>query len=421
MIKRMIALINIVLCLGVMIACNGQEQPQGGKDTASEPVAAGESISGKTKDAKDISFKMIYQTGNLGVSNAGYYEIYDNLDGSGNILYTDVETKQRIYLSPDISSDHQSAADPSWIESTLGGVTVFAAGDSLFIQKNDFDDFGALYRAELNGGNRVKLLDFVDYESWFSSIAGDGENLYTLLTKRTGGCFLVKISMADGTIEPLYQMPYEINFLQSVYDDCILIQSTVRPDPEEYSDGDEIYENTEFKVYRYAVTSNQLDEVLQWKMGNMEGAFDHSSMYIFDYQKDCLKVYDFRDDTETIRIESLKEKGISGDGLSIDSVRDDHLAYDVDGSSFIMDLSTLEIQERLCMEDSYMYPIILGAFGDKYMVTAGELEIPYDDFDPAGNPIINTRLVSRLALIDSDDYWNSEYNFERIRDTFLGE
>lgn len=421
MIKKMIVLINIVLCLGVMIACNGQEQPQGGKYTASEPVAAGKNISGKTGDAKDISLKMIYQVGNLGVSDAGYYEIYDNLDGSGNILYTDVETKQRIYLSPDISSDHQSAADPSWIEDTLGGITVFAAGDSLFIRKNDCDDFGALYRAELNGGNRVKLLDFVDYESWFSSIAGDGENLYTLLTKRTGGCYLVKISMADGTIEPLYQMPYESNFLQSVYDDCIIIQTTVAPDPEEYSDGDEIYDNTEFKVYRYSVTSNQLNDVLQWKMGDMQGAFDHSSMYIFDYQKDCLKVYDFRDDTETIRIDSLKEKGISGDWISIDSVRDDHLVYNANGSSYILDLSTLEIHERVCLEDSYMYPVILGAFGDKYLVTAGNLEIPFDDFDPAGNPMISIMYFNRLALIDIDDYWDSEYKFERIRDTFLGE
>ena len=95
--------------------------------------------------------------------------------------------------------------------------------------------------------------------------------------------------------------------------------------------------------------------------------------------------------------------------------------YTANGSSYILDLSTLEIHERVCLEDSYMYPVILGAFGDKYLVTAGNLEIPFDDFDPAGNPMISIMYFNRLALIDIDDYWNSEYNFERIRDTFLGE
>ena len=38
-----------------------------------------------------------------------------------------------------------------------------------------------------------------------------------------------------------------------------------------------------------------------------------------------------------------------------------------------------------------------------------------------GNPMIATMYMSELALIDIQDYWDSNYNFEPIKNTFLEE
>ena len=423
--KKIYLLLCICFVLSLLLSCNSKMQSVKGNEAVATQGAENGNISESSVENSGISgpLKIIHGRGRLSVSDDGYYQMYDNDDGSGNILYTDVATKQRIYLSSDLSSDHHSAADSSWIEDTLGGITLFAAGDYLFIHKNPYNEnAGALYRADLNGENRKKFLDLQDYDIVIDAvIASDGGYLYWLLENKAEEVFIVKIDIENGTIEQLHKMPMETNFLLAVYDDCLIIETLNPPDLELYTDADDIYKNTKSIVYQYSLSTKQLSEVVQWNLGEITAGFDGNYIYMFDLLNDCLKSIDCRDNSEKILIDSLKDKGIAGDDIFIENVQDGHMIYSANGLSYSLDLSTLEITERKYLESNYKYPVIFGTFGDKYLVTAGELEIPFNSTDMEGNPMIATMYMSELALIDIQDYWDSNYNFEPIKNTFLEE
>ena len=64
--------------------------------------------------------------------------------------------------------------------------------------------------------------------------------------------------------------------------------------------------------------------------------------------------------------------------------------------------------------------VLWGSYGDQYLVSSGELEIPYDGYDPGGNPTVLVTSISLLSLIDKDDYWNGNYdNLVPVKNVFL--
>lgn len=439
--KKLCFILSIVLCLGVLTSCRGggptaDRELTSGQASAGgrESVSGGNSPSGQTlamdenvSDPMEYDLHMVtpsggLSNGSLGISDDGCYEIYSNGDWTANILYTDVATKQRIYLSPDLSSDHHSEADPSWIDDTMGGVDLFVAQDHLFIQKSGYDETaGALYRSDLNGENRTKLLEFRDYAPIRSTVVSDGQYLYVLLTKSSGRAVLARLSTDNGDIEELCEMPFDTNFLLSAYEDCLVIKALDVPEPKDGENAVDTYENTRHVVYQYSLAEHQLTEVISWKQDTMFEGYDGSGLYLFDRANDCLKAVDLHDGTETMVISSLKEKGINKDEVSyISCVQDGHMIYDEGGWSYVLDLSTLEISEMKYLEN-YKYPYIISSYGDKYLIAADDLIIPMDDFDPGGNPIIVDVIMSQLALITQEDYWSCNYNFERIKNTFLDE
>ena len=297
-----------------------------------------------------------------GSGNAGgYYEILFHSEGDSNILYTDIATKQRIYLSADLSSDHRSPADTSWLEETPGGAFVFAGADRLFIRTTGIDDTpGVLYQAELSGANREKLLSFDQWMPMTDAVAGDGQYLYTLMSDDDGTVQIIRIDTVGGTAEEIAAMPEQTAFLMSAFDSNLVLKTISSPEEGAYEDALEQYKNSEQIVYTFDVNTKELKEVIRWKQDQMLEVLKDQMLYLLDVNKDSLYSIDLRDNSRTEIISSMTEKQMPAD------------------------------------------------------------EIPYDDFAPDGvTPIVNTMLIPNYGLILKEDYWNSDYQYEEIRNTFL--
>ena len=361
-----------------------------------------------------------------GSGNAGgYYEILFHSEGDSNILYTDIATKQRIYLSADLSSDHRSPADTSWLEETPGGAFVFAGADRLFIRTTGIDDTpGVLYQAELSGANREKLLSFDQWMPMTDAVAGDGQYLYTLMSDDDGTVQIIRIDTVGGTAEEIAAMPEQTAFLMSAFDSNLVLKTISSPEEGAYEDALEQYKNSEQIVYTFDVNTKELKEVIRWKQDLMMEVLKDQMLYLLDVNKDSLYSIDLRDNSRTEIISSMTEKQMPADEISgLNSVIDGHIIFGVKGADTgYIDLKTKTVAVQDILEESYKQsaPYILGESGDYFLVVTDMLEIPYDDFAPDGvTPIVNTMLIPNYGLILKEDYWNSDYQYEEIRNTFL--
>ena len=366
-----------------------------------------------------------YNGGSIAVSPDGYYEVYSHGNGGANLLYTDIATAQRIYLSPNVSANHQSAADPSWLDEAAakGGVTVFVAGDALLFANTGIDEPGALYKAGLDGSGRRVLAVFEDYRvEWFSGdIAFDGTNLYVTAVNRDGKQVLLSINSEDGAFTELYTLPEEGALLYGAFDDCLLFKTFKEPEGRESMDDQERYNNLTAVVFTYSLSSGEVKEVLSWTQVDMFDCVFENRLYGFDVANDCLKVFNLSDGSEEVLLASLSENNIHGAGISsVERVWDGHIIYSCDGDTYNLDLETFKAA-KMKLLDNYKPSVIIGEFGDDYLVTGGDLIIPYEGKDPAGRDVIMEVYVNQLVLINKEDYWNSAFNFKPVTNTFFEE
>ena len=380
--------------------------------------------SGLGEQEENSSVRLLNQQnkGSVGASSDGFYEIH-YLGGSpgANILYTDAASAQRIYLSPDLSSDHQSASDPSWLDSeiTAGGVTVLVANEHLFLANTGLDDTpGAIYKAELDGSGRTKLAEFTEhYVEWFTGeIAFDGEWFYVSGESQTK---LLGVSSVDGTVKELCTFPNNVGLVSGAFDDQVLITTFEEPEGVEDMSAEERYSALKTALYSYHVDSGQMEEIMSWKTEDRIIYADGHLLYYFDIPGDCLKAADLRDGGEEIILASLTESGINGADISeIRTVLDGHLVYS-DEYDHNIDLFSGRVTDMASLSN-YKPMVLWGSYGEQYLVSSGELEIPYDGYDPGGNPTVLVTSIPLLALIDKDDYWNGNYdNLVPVKNVFL--
>lgn len=428
MYKR-IAFILIIMYVIFFSGCDKQESNITDKNSENNNLELGnDSPDAINKNTKGhISLEMVvpyYGVSNtpLATNDTGCYEIFLNNDWSANILYTDIQTKQRIYLSSDLSSNHYSEDDTSWIKNIEGGCSIFTAYDNIYLNLYGTDDKpGCLYKADANGQNRTKLLDFDKYSAITGAVASDGDYLYTISTGSDRNKYIIRINIANGDIEELLELPESRAFLNSAFDDCIIIKMISDQKSTDLENPIEMYKNQVHKVYKYSLTDNSFSEIYQWKQDLLMESYAHKNLYCFDVSGDCLIMINMENGEQKMLIPSLSNAGIdSGELMSVLYVYDNHILFEMfDDSLYAIDLDSCNLIKIESLQDSYSNPYIIGEYGTDFLVTVGNLEVPMDDTAPDGSPIITNVIMDNLAVIDKDDYWNSIHNFENIKNVFL--
>lgn len=402
-----IAFLLLVLC-----GCTGS------KEDPNPPDETG--MGSDTSRESDSTLKMIVDF--HGISKAGYYEILLNNDWTANILYTDVMTKQRIYLSPELTSDHHTESDTSFISYVGGGISVFVVDDILFLNHyGDSDVTGGLYAANLNGGNRKQLLSYTDYGRLDGAVACDEQYLYTILGKGINEEALVRIDYSSGKIEELKFPGNSAPLLMSAFEDHLIIKIIEFPDsPENYYDQTHV-------VYLYSLKDQSMNEILRWKQDKIHETYCDRYIYMLDQSSDSLIELNALTGERKSIIPSLKDCGLAYNERDyMLPVFDGHLIWtqwnveknDSDFKTF--DLESGELSE-LNSIPGCDWLVLIGTYGDEYLVMTDDLIIPIDDKAPDGTPITVMKHMRNLALIKKEDLWANNFKFTEIRNTFLEE
>ena len=105
------------------------------------------------------------------------HEIIKWSTGDANILFNDLQSKQRVFLSSDLGSKHDDESDPSYIKTRSRGLSMMKTENYLYIlgrgsyarseEKLDYASF--IEQRELTGGmlNRLELpSNMVFNEAW---------------------------------------------------------------------------------------------------------------------------------------------------------------------------------------------------------------------------------------------------------------
>lgn len=422
--KTIINTIVIIVCILCLSSCQSS--------TPGNQTLSGEKTHNNLNDTlletsyNDINLEMVVPWGGLmntpiATSSTGCYEIFINNDWSCNILYTDVPSRQRIYLSPDLSADHHSESDTSWIEDAQGGCSVFVAEDKLYVSCYGYETAGVLYQSELSGQNRKKLVEYNEYSPITKGVASDGQFLYTILPNKSQELQIVRIDTINGKIEDCLGLTEDNAFLMSAFDNYLVIKTISSNNDMQSKDAVEAYKNQVHKIYTYSITDSKLTEIISWQQDEIQETYEKEKIYIFDLNKDLLYCMDIRNGIKSDLISPLSGIGIDKDNLeTVSYVYDNHILLNLYENRLkainIDDLNLISIKP---LENSDVYPNIIGEYEDSFLVTAGNLEVPKSDTAPDGTPITTNVIMNQLALVSKDNYWKSDYELEPVQNIFL--
>lgn len=93
---------------------------------------------GNPENQNPQSLKMLtgpngIMNGSVAQTDAGDYSLYNNSDGSINILYTDFSQRRCIYLCQQPNCTHDNEACTSWLSTQGGGTGIFAGEDKIYL------------------------------------------------------------------------------------------------------------------------------------------------------------------------------------------------------------------------------------------------------------------------------------------------
>lgn len=444
--KRAVTLCGCVMssCLLFLTGCgyaNGAAQSTDASQSAFDntpELRSGAIINVSASDNKsdqkpvyDPDMKLEMVTGDslinsgFAISGNGCYELYLNSDGNARMIYTDMEAGESTWLSESKFYDKNGGSETlentaCCFEDAIGGATVFTANDRLFSVLFGCDTPSRIFVSDLDGRNMRTLVTLSDYAMLSGAVACDSEYLYTLVINSDNETEAIRIDMETGAMENCFTLPECNVFLESAFDDCLIIKTICRPDTTDGEDTEEIYKNSIHKVYRCSLTNKQITEIKQWKQDMVYEAFDGQYMQLVDVALGNLVTVDLKTGKSEERA-TLAELGISGeDASALMPIYDNHLICPMKGDVYkAIDLTTLKVTDLGYIENTYRFPMIQGEFGDKFLVIVGNDIMPTPDHAPDGTPITTDVHWPKKALIDKKDYWNGNYNLQEITNAYL--
>lgn len=370
-------------------------------------------------------------------TNRGYYELLLSADAeSNNILYTDFDSKQRIYLCSNPGCTHNNDSCTSWINATAGGSFLFT-GPSVkqlyYVQRGTEDSSalnaettGKFFSMGLDGSQRHVLFDIAASGRICDAIAADSNYFYIDINTVDPGIFEAKkqvwqIDAKTGHKEVLVaDLPADTR-LFGAFDTELLFQQQGE---------------TGITFRAFDLRTGSFRDLCAWEYDDFEGISIVYGQQLFVLAKQTenegiLTVYDLQSQ-ETITIENVPIYG--GDLTSFVGLYDDtHLVLDTTDNTdpshirflrYMVDLSTGDVRELTLTYTSngYAHPLsILAETNDALLVTydthAGHVQTVMD-----GQTLqLEVPEAPRRALISKEDFWNNIPNYQMITDFVMGE
>ena len=210
-------------------------------------VTGGNDINQNNMNLRTLSSPSGLYSQNYANAPTGCYEIIQWASGDANILFNDLQSKQRVFLSSDLGSKHDNESDPSYIKSSSCGLSIMKSDNYLYIlgrgiqakssEELEFPSF--LEQRELTGGmvNSIELPANMIFNEGGAFAAGN-DKLYFATTVFTYNdndisyrYWLYTYDEKTGILSPFYEFT-TVTYagIISAYDDVLVIKCVEKID-----------------------------------------------------------------------------------------------------------------------------------------------------------------------------------------------
>lgn len=361
------------------------------------------------------------RTSQYAAGPTGCYEIIRWTSGDGNILYTDLDTAQRIFLNSDLISDNNSSNDNSYINSLSQGNSIISTSNYIYIigrgsaNETYKEDYTKTYiqQRSLTG----QIINEYTFPSNMilntaSAIAYDGTNLYFIAYtfKYEDGkathmkCSLFMLNEENFHLSEAYIFNSVDNAnIVSSYKNNLVLKTVKQIDISNYS----------YELQTLSLPEFKLTKKLDYSPKDSINCIKHN-IYILDSTGN-LKIYNCRDNSIT-GIDKLKKMSFDNCYFVAEPI-DEYLfiyANENDtgiGKRFIFNTVDQELTEiNLYNGDMFVGPYC--SIKDYFLVITGEKLVNFWDIAPdKKTKFLSERIDYDYAWILKDDYLNNRPNF----------
>lgn len=349
----------------------------------------------------------------------GCYEVIRWTSGDANILFNDLKSKQRVFLSSDLGSKHDDESDPSYIKSSSCGLSIMKSDKYLYVlgcgrqakssEELEFPSF--LEQRELTGGmvNSIELPANMIFNEGGAFAAGN-DKLYFATTVFTYNdndisyrYWLYTYDEKTGTLSPFYEFT-TVTYagIISAYDDVLVIKCVEKIDgkPNMCIYGLNISTSEFYKITDEGYTMTMNDK-----------------LYVVCDDK-SIKEYSITEDTTTSLVSFGDE--VTRVSLVAKPVDDNLFIYTYNDNTYeskyyVFNTADKSLKEIDLYNDEGHFIGIYGRRGDYYFVITGKKLVSFKNIAPDHMTVFDDERVDyEYAWIKKSDYCNSIPNFEPI-------
>lgn len=385
-------------------------------------VTGGNDVDQNNMNLRTLSPPSGLYSRNYANAPTGCYEIIQWASGDANILFNDLQSKQRVFLSSDLGSKHDDESDPSYIKTRSRGLSMMKTENYLYIlgrgsyarseEKLDYASF--IEQRELTGGmlNRLELPSNVVFNEDGAFAAGN-DKLYfatTIFTYNDNDIsyryWLYTYDEKTGILSPFYEFT-TVTYagIISAYDNILVMQCVekVGDKPKRCIYGLNIFTSEFYKI------RDLTDE--EYTMGL------NDKLYMLCSDK-SIKEYSITEDTTTNLVSFGDE--VTRVSLVAEPVDDNLFIYTYNENTYeskyyVFNTTDKSLKEIDLYNDEGYFIGIYGRRGDYYFVITGEKLVSFKNIAPDHMTVFDDERVDyEYAWIKKSDYCNSIPNFEPI-------
>lgn len=381
------------------------------------------------------------ENANLAAGSAdGYYQIVSTAGGY-LLCYTDYATATRIVLCPDPACTHQDDSCPAWL---LRPGIPFVHGDKLYVFRDstfspDVPENEAaqqLLCMGLDGSDRRVVARFSLHQELIGSMAADDTCLYAvqfsadLAEDVTTTQQLVKISLADGAVQPLQEID-TYGFIMGGCGDRLYYKTIDYRLPEPGQDPEEVAANQQHVLYCLDTASGTSTEVLRWRQDELQllpDARQPNTAYTLRPGEGCCELEKidlitgaslWQQQIPTPRPDAAAMTWLGGPYLRVTTYEEADNEDGYNSFYYAVDSRSAEVRELLLRYSAGGTPApysVLAATEDRFFVIHDTETKDYSLIDKDGNRREGFTTVFVYGLIDQQDFVNNQDNVTRIED-----
>ena len=394
---------------------------------------------------KPISLSMIKTPGMLLDNTVSYekglYKLRADYGGT-SVLYYDYETMTLNYLSNQLIAT-SSDENPGWIPNDEGGTVPAISGDHLYVITIGLRASGEMagtppkvFRMALDGSDRKELIlpenMLLDQNS---GVVGDDSGIYLLMdtydakARTFGDYVLLHVDSKMEKAEEIARFPnnvFSLNIYGAVGKELVFRIAEPQEGYENASRSEQ-FRHLKYKFVCFDIETHEEYQLLNYDQGELSISYDFGNTLYYCYvgenefhridiasREDVITLHaeDIIDlsGNETVRVYDPILDGKIGVNTSVEEPYESHKYY--------YDLSTGALYEpnMVFYEDDVEHPVMVVAeTEDCFVVLNGY--IYYTEIDTIdGMPAETTRIEKYFSLINKEDYWNNNPNYESFTD-----